>query len=156
MSERKIFRTVFDRTRIISNSGSPFINDYKISVDDDGKTFLKLSGKINVYDQIQASRESCDINMILDRYLNVGDPTLLNRKATFYGDVTEIPNNFADILRLGIEADNIFNSLTTEQKAKFDNDKNVFFASIGTKKWNDVFNPKNESEVVVNNEQKSE
>ena len=153
MSEK--FRTVYDRICVVSNSGTPFINDYKISYDDDGKRCLIKSGVINVYNQIQSARESCDLNIILEKYINIGDPAILNRKSTFYGDVTEIPTNYADILRLGIEADRIFNSLTAEQKLAFDNDKDVFFASIGTEKFNNVFNPKVESEVK-DSEQKSE
>lgn len=153
MSEK--FRTIYDRIRTVSNPGSPFINDYKLSIDDDGKEILIKSGEINVYNQIQACRESCDINMILDRYINVGDPTILNRSQTFYADVTEIPKDYAEILRLGIEADNIFNSLSVEDRAKFDNDKNMFFASIGSDKFNEVFGYKKDSEVK-SDEQKSE
>lgn len=152
MSEK--FRTVFDRIRVNSNPGSPFLNDYKISYDDDGARILVKSGEINVYNQIQACRDSVDINMILERYINVGDPSILNVKPTFYGDVSEIPTNFADILKLGAEAENTFNSLTPEQKAIFDNNKDVFFASIGTEKFKKAFEI-NESEVI-SSEQKSE
>lgn len=154
MSEN--FRTVYDRICVFSNPGDPYLDDYKISNDDDGKRCLVKNGKINVYEKIQASRESCDINIILEKYLNIGDPAILNRSPSFYGDVSEIPTNYAELLRLQKEANDYFDSLSPDIKNQFDNDRDVFFSSIGSEKFKNIMNPKPIESEVVNNEQKSE
>lgn len=155
MSE--LFRTVYDRVRTVSNPGTPYLDDYKMEYDSDGKLKLIKDGKTNIHDMIQSYRSQCDINIILEKYLNIGDPAILNRRQAAFMDVSEIPTNYAEILQLNMDVENKFNSLPADIKAKFNNNKDEFFAAIGTEKFNSAFadfykkpETTKESEVVTN------
>ena len=89
MSKSK-FRTQYDRIEVNSNPGSRFVKTYKPVYTDTGALDLVIDGKIDVYEQIQSFKESCDIQTILKRFEN-GDVNALNAKLPYFADITEIP-----------------------------------------------------------------
>lgn len=146
----KKFKTIYDRVRTFSDSGSPFANDYISVYDKDGKRSLEVKGKYSLYDEIQSHRDSCDLQIILKRYLNTGDESVLQRRVAYYTDVTDIPKTYADVLKLANAAREMFSVLTTEQKEAFNNNPDEFLASFGTEKYDRIFKkeePKLESPV---------
>lgn len=142
MSEK--FRTVFDRVRTFSNSGSDMANDYKMEYGKDGRKKLVISGKHSLDDEIQMYKDISSIDKIVERYLNLGDPSVLDRRPVFYGDVTEMPQTYAELLQFNADMEKNFNSLPADVKNQFDNDLGQFIASIGTDKFNKVFGSKEE------------
>ena len=135
------FRTQFDRVRIISDPGSPMVNDYISVYDNDGKRHLEVSGQYSIYDKIQSFRDSCELSTILERFQKTGDVEILQKRKAVFADVTEMPTTYADVLKLNIASEQLFNSLTAEQRLKFNNNPDEFLASIGTDKYNEVFKP---------------
>lgn len=114
--------------------GDPIHIIYRPSVDKEGNIELVESGKENTDDIIQSYAESCDIVTILARACN-GEPELLNQRQGTFGDFTQMPKTFAEMLQLQIDSNRLFDSLPSDVKDKFGNDSNKFFAQAGTKEW---------------------
>ena len=129
----KRFRSSYDRVRVFSEAGSPIDYEWKLDITKDGREVLVHGREINIYDEIQSHAESVDINVILDRYAN-GEILDLKMRDAMYADVTEMPTNLADVLRKNIAAQNYFNALPLEERAKFDYDYGVFLASADKKR----------------------
>lgn len=125
-----MFRTQFtDRVRIRANVGSRIHVLYQGRVDKNGSLELVESGKEDIYEQIQSHKDSCDIHLILQRYQN-GDATALAKVQGTYGDFTQIPKTYADLLNAVISGENYFNSLPVETRAEFDHSFYKFMASM--------------------------
>lgn len=120
----------------ISNSGEKERPDYKPKYNDNGSYELVQCGVIHSYEDVQAWACTCDMSQIMDRYIRTGDTALLNRRAGFYGDVTELPKNYAQLHNLLNNADDIFNALPAELKEKFGHNPAVFYAD--TEKANGI------------------
>lgn len=123
----------FDNS-IVSNPGNPIKPVYKPIVNKDGTITLVQEGFVNTDEEIQSYEESVDIDVIVARYMN-GDLEALNKHVGQYGDFTEMPKTYAEVLQMQIDAKNTFMSLPVEIRQKFDNDPNQFFAQSGTDEW---------------------
>lgn len=111
---RPKFRDLYDhRDRVIENPGTPIRVLYTSKVADDGNIELIPSGTENLYDFIQSHRDSVDIHVILQRFAN-GDTTALSRAQGNYGDFTNLPSTYAELLNTMIAGENYFNSLPLE------------------------------------------
>ena len=125
-----VFQTQFDaRDRIISNAGSRIKQLYDARVDNQGHIDLVESGTEDLYDYIQSFKESCDINTIVKRFA-AGDTDVLARRQATYGDFTELPRTYAELLNTVIQGENYFNSLPLETRAKFNHSFREWMASM--------------------------
>lgn len=129
-----MFRTQYDRVRYTCSSGSPVKEEFIGHYDPDGVLRLEKSGEKNVYEEIQAYKDSADINVILKKYL-AGDEAVLNRIQGTYADVSTLPKTYADILNLQIRAEKDFLALPEEIRSRFGNDPTQFIAQLGTESW---------------------
>lgn len=118
------------------NPGDPIYIKYSSKVMDDGRIQLTPSGKINIQEKINSYRDSCDINVILRRLKN-GDLSAMDafNAEPLYGDFTEFPKGYREVLQFQIDTQRHFDELPTEVKAKFDNDYNQFIATAFTEEW---------------------
>lgn len=104
----------------------------------------KKGHKIQTYLEIQSYADECDINVIMARYRN-GETDVLSQIQGVYGDFSNVPTNYAEILNDTIKMEQIFMSLAPEVRERFNNSVEQFGASLGTKEWQDVmFPPKSE------------
>ena len=88
------FKTQYDaRDRISSNSGDPIHVTYAGHYDEKGRVVLEESGRENIYDQIQSHAESCDIHVLMKRYMN-GDVSALSQAQGHYHRVTHVNGKF--------------------------------------------------------------
>lgn len=78
---------------------------------------------------IDSYRQSTEIYNIMSR-IQSGDISLLNQKQGFYGDVTEMPKTYAEMLDLLHRGEEFFNKLPADVKAEYNNDFNQFFANF--------------------------
>lgn len=106
---------------------------YSSKVMQDGKIKLSPAGKEDFHGMIQTFKESTDMSYIISRLAN-GDTSVI-RSGSSFGDFTNVPNNYAELLQLQIDAKKLYDSLPVEIKKQFDNDVNKFFASAGTQDW---------------------
>ena len=93
-----------------------------------GKKELKQTGKTNIYDKIQASKEQTLIYNILERF-SAGDTNVLNKVQGAYGDFTNVPKTLAEAQQQLINAENIFMSMPLEIRKEFNHSTSEFLAS---------------------------
>lgn len=135
-----------DNSKIFSEPGKPYLEEYTYKLDKSGHKMLVKSGeKTDVYARIQADRDSCDINLLMQRFIN-GDASAIDIKKGEYIDTRSLPKNMFEVYEKGLEAEQYFDSLPVELREMFDNSATVFFTEIGDKsfdekvaKYNDRF-----------------
>ena len=121
-------------TSVVSECGDPEVVEYTPYYDDNGVLQLKENGKKNLYDEIQSHKLSCDIHYILKRFAN-GEVDALSKVQGAFGDFTNLPSNFAEVMNLTIEAEQHFDQLPVEVKQKFDNNFVQYMQSFGSEDW---------------------
>lgn len=124
------FRTQYmDHPRLYQEPGSREKILYSPVFDRKGVMSLEESGIENLYDYIQSHAQSVDIHVLLQRYQQ-GDLTVLSRVQGTYGDFTQMPTTFAGALNTLIAAEQYFDSLPVEVRAKFGHSFSQFIASM--------------------------
>lgn len=124
--------------RFYSEHGSRFQRNFHGVIRKDGVLDLVEDEPTDLYAQIQTHRDSCDINLIVQRF-KAGDDSVLDRRKGFFADVSELPDSYAGFLNIHQQACDIFDTLSIDDRAKFDNDVNKFIASFGSQSFDDVF-----------------
>ena len=123
-----------------TNPGNPIKEIYKPLVQKDGSVVLVVEGHENTDEIIKSYEDSVDIDVIVARYMN-GDLEALNKRIGQYGDFTQFPETYAEVLQMRIDAENVFRDLPVEIKQKFNNDPDQFFAQSGTDEWMEKLSP---------------
>lgn len=114
-----MFKTQFDvRERVTANSGSSVRVLYSPKFDEKGVMDLVETGRENLYEYIQSHKESCDIHVILERFAR-GDVGALERVQGVYGDFSNVPKSYADMLNLVHSAEDAFSRLPVDERAKY-------------------------------------
>ena len=145
------FPTLYDkRTRVHCNAGNPLKKIYKPVVRDDGVVDLVESGEESLYDSIQSWKDSVDINVILARYAN-GDVDALSKVQGCYGDFTQFPKTYAEMLNRVIQGKHMFASLPLEIREKYNHDFSQFMAAMDKPDfWEQFKAPEPKEDGVVN------
>ncbi len=125
----KIKTQFMEHARVHANPGNPEKILYTPKFANDGTMELIEAGKENLYEYIQSHKESVDINVILKRYAK-GDVTALQRRQAMFGDFSDAPSTYAEALNSMILAEQYFNSLPLETRAKFDHNFHRFLVSL--------------------------
>ena len=145
------------RTRFISNGGQRERILYQPKFDENGVMDLVESGKEDLYDFIQSHADSVDIHVLLARFQN-GDVDALSRVQGAYGDFTNMPTTYADLLNKVNEGQSFFNSLPVDIRAKFNHnfaefmvgmDKPDFLDKLGIKPEREPDSPAQEEKPAV-------
>lgn len=109
---------------------------YGKEIDKDGKVRVVETGKTNLYEKIQASKEDTLIYNILDRF-KAGDVSVLQKHQGVYADLTNMPTTLAEAQQSLINAENYFNSLPLEVRSDFNHSFSEFLASASAGKLAD-------------------
>ncbi len=126
----EVFKTQFQpRERVFQNPGNSEHVLYSSRLAEDGSVELIPSGTEDLYAMIQSHRDSVDIHVLLARYNN-GDIDALSRVQGTYGDFTQMPSTYAELLNTLIVAENQFNSLPVEVREKFDHSFEKYMVSM--------------------------
>lgn len=124
------FKTQFhERKRFFTNPGNPVKVKYGSSYDEAGRVQLVEEGTENLYDFIQSFADSCDIHVLLKRYSN-GEVDVLSKVQGMYGDFTEFPTTYAELLNTVNRGEAMFNEFPVEVRAKFNHNFAEFMASL--------------------------
>lgn len=133
-----VFETIFSRFKsgwkpkhTYSECGSPIVDDYLAETSRFGDVSLTKIGTSNLYERIQSYADSCDMALLISRYMQ-GDTTALNRVQALYGDFTDAPKSIVDAISLFDRVSADFASLPSDVKEKFDNDPTKFISSLGS------------------------
>lgn len=124
------FPTMYDkRGRFHCDSGNALKTVYKPTVRDDGVVDLEVAGQESLYDYIQSWKDSVDINVILARYAN-GDVDALSKVQGAYGDFTQFPKTYAEILNRVNQGKLLFEDLPLALREKYNFDFGQFMAAM--------------------------
>lgn len=164
----KNFRSPFDSIRVTSENCSDFLIDtYDFDVSKYGEAKIVKTGKIDIYQEIQSHKDTCDLKVVLAEVKATGDMSKLNNKKAVYGDLSNMPSNFVDVQNLvkstnkkikeeltkstGVD----FTSMTDEEFKKFDvNSLNVYLQNKIMEKLTKVKSVVNKSVVEKKEENK--
>jgi len=130
-----MFKTKYDaRDRKHANHGSRFTPVYSLKSKTAGNVELEITGEKDIYEEIQSHADSVDIKTIMTRY-QLGDESILNKKQGQFIDVSDMPTNFADIMKTVITAENNFNSLPLDVRKEYNFSPAEYIADIGSERW---------------------
>lgn len=121
-------------SEFVSCPGDRYHVVYSSTVLPDGTISLRPVDKIDIKQQINSYVDSCDMRVIISRLL-AGDTSVLNSAPPNYGDFTRFPTNYAEVLQLGIDAENNFNKLPLSVRQQFGNDFRTWFSTAGSDDW---------------------
>lgn len=133
------FETMYrERKRVHLNPGNPEIPTYRPVLSDSGRLDLIEDGKVNLYLDIQSHKDSCDVNLLIQRFES-GDITALGTpRDPVYLDVTNMPKTYAELYQQVIDAKNEFDQLPLDLREKFDFDPDKYISQMGTADWFNV------------------
>lgn len=95
---------------------------YEKRIGKDAKPYLKEVDRIDLYDKVQQSMKSVDLNEIIKTYkLRVNDMDLTKLSETAITDLTTLPDNTLDAANKILDARNIYNKMPTSVKETFHN-----------------------------------
>ncbi len=120
--------------RFYSEAGDPVKVLYSPEFDKNGVMTLKESGRENLYDFIQSHKDSVDIHKIMQRF-EEGDVNALSKVQGQFGDFSQFPKTYAEMLNQIIEGENAFNGLPLEVREKFGFSFQQWLASAGSDEW---------------------
>ncbi len=120
--------------RFHSEAGDPVKILYSPEFDKNGVMTLKESGRENLYDFIQSHKDSVDIHKIMQRF-EEGDVNALSKVQGQFGDFSQFPKTYAEMLNQVIEGENAFNGLPLEVREKFGFSFQQWLASAGSDEW---------------------
>lgn len=130
--------------RVFTRPGSRMKPVYHARKMENGSIELVQTGEENLYDAIQAEREGCEIATILRRFAN-GETDVLSRAQGMYGDFTNFPTTYAEMLNKLIEGRAVFEGLSLEERQKYGNDFGVWLQSLDQSVSEPVLEPVSES-----------
>lgn len=124
------FRTQYDRqVPVYQEPGSRIRVVYSPRYSETGVLDLEVTGQENLYDYIQSHKDSTDIHVLLNRFVN-GEEDVLSRVQGFYADASNMPKTYAEVLNAVISGEEAFARLPIEVKQRFDNSFSVWLSSF--------------------------
>lgn len=142
MASKSVFRS---RLNLSSDLSLPVFSErsvptFKDSFDSEGVANVVISGERNIFEFIQSFKDDTDIYSIINRLvISGGEPPSVDSSSFF--DITSLPTNVHEAFRSVREAQNIFNSLSPENRAVYHNSFNEFMSDFGSEKFNSIFQP---------------
>ena len=132
------FRTKYDkRPRYYTDPGSPIEDVLEAEYNKKKQLEVVKKGEKDLYAYINSFADSVDIHVLLARFAN-GDKEALLQRAGAYIDISALPTNINDFIALSRNAENLFNGLPVEIKAKFNNNVVEFISKIGDDDWKEI------------------
>lgn len=115
-----MFRTAFNRgdKEYFADPGRGVRDKMSVVVDSNGSRHLEKVGETNLYEYIQSFKESVDLKQIIERCAMSGDLSMLQRMQGTYGDYVGIPGDLRSLEHLRMGAEDAYNALSDEIKAK--------------------------------------
>lgn len=126
--------SVHDFNKFVTDPGSPVKDILSPKVLDDGSIKLEKSSEYSLQEFIESFRDKTDMSWIIQQ-LKAGNPSVLQVEHGLFGDFTQMPKTYAEVLQLNINAKKVFNELPLEVKKAYESDFNKWFADVGSDSW---------------------
>lgn len=118
-------------------------NTYGIEIDERGHKNVKKTGETNLYEKIQESADSTNIELIIKR-ATLGDTTALNKYQTVFADISNAPTSLAEAQNSIIKLNEVFEKLPLNIRSEYGHSAEKFIADFGSEKWLSLMNPQPE------------
>ena len=141
------FSRVSNTKNFCTECGNGFIDDFAYKIVDNTKTLVKI-GKHDVQAEIESFKDSCDINMIVARFV-AGDDSALNQVQGFYADMKSMPKTYAEWHEKYTECENFFNRLPVDIREQFNHSVSEFWSDFGSEHFFNVFSEQIKEDVKV-------
>lgn len=135
------FKNVFTREGLIetpSPSGDMIVEDCGW-IYEDGELVYTVRSKTNLYEKIQAARDSVDLQAMLKRY-EAGDNTVLDKVQGMYIDTVDLPKNYAELYTAVSRANEVFESMPVAIKEEYNNNPAAYWRAFGTEEFDKTLN----------------
>lgn len=129
MEKQKLRNSFSENIEYHSESGDGFEIKWEYVIDEKGKRIRREAGKINVYEKIQASLPSTDIQSILIRVAN-GESNLINVPNLGFIDTSSLPLDENERIEMVSKAKDSFEKLDPSIKAAFGNSFGKFYKAV--------------------------
>lgn len=117
---------------VISASGCRFVPTFHVKIDEEtGEEILVEDGLYDLYEDIQSHAPEVDLHVLIEKYKKTGEAAFLNRRSAVYGDFTDVPKTFAEMVNIVQEGNEFFASLPPLVKERFGNNSVRFYSSFG-------------------------
>lgn len=107
-----------DRKRCLAPIGSRIADQMSVVVDSRGHRHLEKVGETDRYAYIQSFKDSVDLKQIIERCALSGDMSILQKVQGTYGDYIGMPGDLRSVEHLRMLAENAYDALSAEIKAK--------------------------------------
>lgn len=119
--------------KFVTAAGQRFKKEYVGELNEDGSIYLRETGVIDTQKMIEADAVGSSVPEIIARAL-AGDVSVV-RNDGFYGDITQMPSTYAEILNTVNAAHRAFDELDVDIKSKFAFNFEQWFATMNTEEW---------------------
>lgn len=116
--------------KIESNPGNPYKPTFTPKVSSSGRVSLVLTGKVDLYQQIQSHKDSVDLKTLIARFES-GEADVFSQRNGFYMDITSMPQTYAELHELMTDARNRFDSFPVDIRKQYNFDFGVYLNSLG-------------------------
>lgn len=117
-----------ERMKFVTCAGSRIHVHYTPRFDGE-HVVLDKAGETDIQTEIESYGRYTDLHFMLHR-LSVGDSSVISSRPPIFGDFSGLPSNPVDAINLVHSAERRFGELSTEERAKFNNDYRAWLASV--------------------------
>lgn len=112
------FRSAYSHNAARSTAvGSRYYNEGRVIFSPDGNMSLEVGKERDRFTEIQSYKDSCDVNMIIKRYENGDQTALLRSNSGVYCDVSSMPKNIHEAVKLSRSVESMYNSMGDDVKS---------------------------------------
>lgn len=122
------------KEKFLSPAGDRYRPVYTPEIAADGQIELVQTGVEDLQQYIDSFKDSCDISVMVQRFL-AGDETALRNGNPVFMDLLGAPKNLAEAYALNFRAQKAFENLPADIKNKFDNNFYRFLSEAGSDSW---------------------
>lgn len=130
MSKVVCYNSFFPQPERPKKEYSRFRKVFKVVYEANGNKRFEEVGATDMFALAQSHKDACSIENIIKRATN--DPSVLNRTAGQYMDLTELPTNMQQCFEVINNAKEVFANLPQDQRATYNNSFSTFLGEFKT------------------------
>lgn len=136
-----------EKEKFFSCPGDQFRPVYTPEIKSDGQIELVQTGVEDLQQYIDSFKDSCDISVMVQRFL-AGDETALRNGNPVFMDLLGAPKTLAEAYALNFRAQHAFENLPADVREKFENNFYNFLSDAGSPEWFEALKIKTGSDTI--------